>query len=119
MNPIIIIIPIIYIIFKFVMSKNGLKSADVQEIINNGGKIIDVRSAMEYKGNHVKNAKNIEHDKILKGIKKAKISKETPLLLYCASGMRSSAACSQLKGAGYTNVHNAGTVQKLKKLLSV
>lgn len=119
MNPILIIVPVIFIIIRLFMSRSSLKGDDVKRIMESGGRIIDVRSPMEFKGNHVKNAKNIQHDKILAGIKKAKITKDTPLILYCASGMRSSAACRTLKSDGFTDVHNAGTSEKLRKLLNI
>lgn len=117
MNIFLIILAVVVVVFKLSSMKNSLKSEDVKRIMENGGKIIDVRSPMEYKTSHVKNAKNIEHTKILKGIKKAKLSKETPLILYCASGSRSSVACSTLKSEGYTDVHNGGTAFKVNKLL--
>lgn len=117
MNIFIAILAAIFILFKLLSLKNSLKSEDVKRIMENKGRIIDVRSPMEFKGSHVKNALNIEHTKILKGIKKAKISKDTPLILYCASGSRSSVACSTLKAEGYTDVHNGGTAHKVNKLL--
>ena len=117
MNIYIVIIAAVLIAFKLFSMKNSLKKDDVKAMLENGGKIIDVRTAMEFKSGHVKNAKNIELSKILNGVKKAKISKDTPIILYCASGSRSSVACSTLKGAGYTNVHNGGTAAKLNRVL--
>ncbi|MGL1891045.1 MAG: rhodanese-like domain-containing protein [Spirochaetaceae bacterium] len=117
MNPILIIIPVLFVIVRVLMNKSGLKSSEVAELVEKGAKFIDVRSQAEFKGGSVKKAINIPHDKISSGLKKNKISKETPLILFCASGMRSSAACSTLKSEGYTSVHNAGTKEKISKLL--
>ncbi len=117
MNPILIIIPIAYIIFKILSNKGNLKPAEATQIMSEGGKIIDVRSTGEFKSSHSKKAINIQHDKIVAGVKKNKISKETPLILYCASGMRSSAACNTLKAQGYTMVYNAKTKDKMDRLL--
>jgi phage shock protein E len=36
--------------------------------------------------------------------------KETPLLLYCQSGMRSGHACTLIKQLGYTQVSNGGGI---------
>lgn len=119
MNPTTIAIIVgIFIVMKFVLNRSTLKSADAKKMIENGGKIIDVRSASEFKGGHYKKAINIQHTNISAGIKKEKISKETPIILYCASGARASAALSVLKADGYTNVQNAGNQSKLEKLLS-
>ncbi|MBN2617785.1 MAG: rhodanese-like domain-containing protein [Spirochaetales bacterium] len=118
MDPITLIVPVaILVLFKIVSSKGNIKPAQLKEVMANGGKIIDVRSSMEYKSGHVKNALNIEHGSILNGVKKNKIKKETPLILYCASGSRSSVACSTLKSDGFTNVYNAGTKFKMEKLI--
>ncbi len=119
MDPIVILaLAGIFFIFRFFLTKGSLKGVEAKKIIENGGKIIDVRSPGEFKSGHFKGALNIQHDKIAHGIKKAKINKETPVILYCASGMRSSNAVGVLKADGFTNVYNAGTQDKLKKLLS-
>lgn len=119
MDPIYIFIVVAaYAIFKFIKTKTGLKSDDAKKIIADGGKIIDVRSPAEFKGGHYKGAVNIQHSNITSGIKKTKIKKDTPVILYCASGSRSSAALRVLKANGFTNVHNAGTQHRLKSLLA-
>ncbi len=119
MDPIVILVAVAaFVIFRFFKSKTGLKSEDAKKLIADGGKVIDVRSPAEFKSGHYKGAVNIQHSNITAGIKKTKIKKETPVILYCASGARSSAAASALKANGYTNVHNAGTKHKIESLLS-
>lgn len=119
MNPILIpTILIILIIFKVLGSKGSLKKDEVKNILEKGGKIIDVRSPMEFKSGHIKGAINIEYTNIKKGVKKAKISKETPVILYCASGSRSSVAVNQLKSSGFTQVYNGGSHTKLSRAFS-
>ena len=118
MNPVsILIIFGIFVVFKLFMSKGSLKSEEAKKIMVNGGKIIDVRSPLEYKSSHVKGSINIQHSSISNGIKKAKLKKDTPIILYCASGSRSSVALSQLRADGYQNLYNAGTQSRLEKLL--
>lgn len=123
MDPsIIYVVIIVFVLYRFFKSKTGLKSDDAKKLIAEGGKIIDVRSPAEFKGGHFKGAFNVQHSNITQGIKKlkskSKIKKDTPLILYCASGSRSSAAIRELKADGYTNVHNAGTQHKLTSLLA-
>jgi len=119
MDPIIIVVIVgTFFIFKLLTGRTSLKSADAKKIVSEGGKIVDVRSPGEYKSGHFKGAINIQHDKIINGAKKAKLNKDSPIILYCASGARSSVAKRMLQSEGYTNIHNAGTQGKLKNLLS-
>jgi len=115
LNTALIIIGVL-VVLKIISSKGGLKKTEVLEHLKNGGKIIDVRSTMEFKSDHVAKAINIQHDNIVKGLKKYKLSKETPLILYCASGSRASVAKKNLINSGYTSVHNGGSMTKMKRV---
>ena len=79
---------------------------DFKALLKNGAKIVDVRTRGEYASGHIKGSINIplnELNKITKNIKP-----ETTVITCCASGMRSSAAKSQLKAMGFSNVFNGG-----------
>ncbi|MFL5751844.1 MAG: rhodanese-like domain-containing protein, partial [Bacteroidia bacterium] len=54
---------------------------------------------------------NIPLDEIAKNIELLK--GKQPIIFCCASGMRSSAAASQLKAKGFTEVYNGGSWQKV------
>ncbi|OYU97474.1 MAG: sulfurtransferase [Bacteroidetes bacterium B1(2017)] len=81
---------------------------DLNELMQQGGIVVDVRSKAEYAGGHVKGSINIPLDQLNGNLKKLK-NKEQPIITCCASGMRSSSAKGMLKSAGYTNVHNGGS----------
>ncbi len=80
--------------------------ADVKALVNNGAKIIDVRTAAEFSGGHINGAINIPLDKISSNINKIK-NYNKPIVLCCASGMRSAQATNQLKQNG-VEAYNAG-----------
>jgi rhodanese-related sulfurtransferase len=88
---------------------------DLQELLNQGGIIVDVRSKAEFLGGHIKNSINIPVDQLSAHLKKLP-NKETPIITCCASGMRSAAAKSMLKKAGYSQVHNGGSWRSLTHL---
>lgn len=90
----------------------GGPKVNIRELVQNGAKIIDVRSPGEFKGGHPKNAVNIPLQSIEQAEKKFK--KDEVLVLCCASGMRSGQATSYLKRKGYTQVYNAGSWVNLK-----
>lgn len=78
--------------------------------------ILDVRSPQEYKGGHIKSAKNVPLQQ-LKGHNALPKDPNKPIVTCCASGNRSGMAKSQLKRMGYTSVHNGGGWQSLKRKL--
>lgn len=78
--------------------------------------IVDVRSPEEFKQGHIKNAVNIQYNKIRTEIATIAPNKEQTIVVYCHSGMRSNYAARKLKDLGYTNVINAGKYDELKDL---
>jgi rhodanese-related sulfurtransferase len=88
--------------------------ADYQQLLTQGGVIVDVRSRGEYAGGHVKGSINLPLDQLGDQLKKFK-SKDQAIITCCASGMRSASAKSFLKAQGFTNVHNGGSWASLRK----
>lgn len=95
----------------FDMFKNlfgGGNKVNVKEIIAQGAVIIDVRTPGEFSGGHPKGAVNIPLDRIQGSISKIKAYKK-PVVVCCASGMRSANAARVLKSNGIENVYDAGS----------
>ena len=86
----------------------------IDELIDKGAMIMDVRSREEYLSGHVKGSVNIPLGQLDKGIKKIK-NKEQAIITCCASGMRSGVAKNILKSNGFSVVHNGGSWTSLKK----
>lgn len=82
-------------------------SVDYKELIKRGAIILDVRSAGEFQGGHVKGAMNIAVNELEGKLNKLP-SKEVPIITCCASGMRSGSAKSLLLSKGYKEVYNGG-----------
>jgi phage shock protein E len=82
-------------------------SVDLQELINKGAFLVDVRTPGEFEGGHVPNSTNIPVDEIQTSIKKFE-NKEN-IIVFCRSGNRSSIAKKILIQHGITNVVNGGT----------
>ncbi len=66
--------------------------------------LVDVRSTGEWRAGHPANAIHIPLNEFEQ--KMGKIPKDKPLILICASGMRSSMAAAMAAKAGYTDVYN-------------
>jgi rhodanese-related sulfurtransferase len=69
--------------------------------IENGALLLDVRTRDEYEAGHLPSAKNIPVQELSKSLD-AVGTKDTPIVVYCRSGMRSATAASLLRDAGYT-----------------
>jgi phage shock protein E len=91
----------------------GGNTAEIKEVVANGGVIIDVRTPGEFAAGHANGAINIPLDKIGGNIAKIKAYKK-PIVVCCASGMRSANAKSVLTKNGIENIYDAGGWSNLK-----
>ena len=82
-----------------------------------GAVIVDVRTAGEFSGGHIKGAINIPVDSIRSKINDIK-KKGKPVITCCASGMRSGSATSILKEAG-VEAYNGGSWISLQNKIAV
>ncbi len=87
-------------------------AAEVRQKIAAGAKIVDVRSPEEFKGGAYPGAVNIPVH--LVGARLADLAKDKPVVVYCASGLRSAQAATVLKKAGY-DVVNAGGLASMPR----
>ena len=72
--------------------------------------IIDVRTPAEFQGGHVAGSINIPLQEVPKRLEEIKALKQ-PILLCCASGMRSGQATSYLKGVGVDCENGGGWME--------
>lgn len=83
------------------------KQDQIIDMLSNGGIIIDVRTPGEFKGGHVKGSKNIPLNTISNKVNDIK-KLNKPVVLCCASGMRSAQATTLLKNAGIEAINGGG-----------
>ncbi len=79
----------------------------VRQKIAEGAVVIDVRSPGEFSGGHYPGARNIPVDQLASQADSVG-KKDKPVIVYCASGMRSARAKQILESAGFQDVTNAG-----------
>jgi rhodanese-related sulfurtransferase len=102
--------------FKFLKSLFGKSNTEeIKSALQNGAVVIDVRTPQEYANGHYKGAKNIPLDRIDKNIQTIKNLKK-PVIVCCASGMRSARAKAFLNKNGITEVHDAGSWYNLNNM---
>lgn len=79
----------------------------VLDMINGGALVVDVRTEEEFEDEHYPKAINVPLDRLESSLAELG-GKDTPLVLYCASGSRSAYAARLLARAGFKRVVNAG-----------
>lgn len=83
-------------------SYQTIDSNKAMELIGNDAIVIDVREVSEYDTGHIEDSINIP----VGNITSVDYDKETVIIVYCATGMRSAEAAKVLISEGYTNVYN-------------
>jgi adenylyltransferase/sulfurtransferase len=90
-------------------ARNEIKEISVQEadeLLKKNGKylLLDVREKDEYREGHLEGALSLPRGFLEIKIESAVPDKSTPILAYCAGGVRSLLAANALKEMGYQNV---------------
>lgn len=89
----------------------------LQKIVNSETKtLIDVRSAQEFNGDHIRGAINIPANEIRDHVEEI-ATMQKPIVVYCLSGGRSGVATGILKQAGIDEVYNGGGIGNMQLML--
>lgn len=85
-----------------------ISGEEAKDLVANGALLVDVRDPDEFAHGHLDGAVNVPLDTIPDRIEELE---QRPIILYCASGLRSQSAHSQLKTRGL-DVHNMGAMTR-------
>ncbi len=89
------------------------KKVDYKALLEQGAIIVDVRTKPEFQSGHIAKSINVPLDQVKKRAVELK-RKNKPLILCCASGMRSGSATSILKAEGI-ECYNGGSWGKVQR----
>jgi rhodanese-related sulfurtransferase len=85
--------------------------AEARQLVADGAVLLDVRSPAEFTAQHLPDAVNIPIDQL--GAQLDKVRQfARPVIVYCASGMRSNKAARVLRGAEIQDVHDLGPLSR-------
>ncbi len=93
----------------------GNRNKAILDALLSGAKIIDVRTAQEYKMGNIDGSMNIPLDRISSSLNKIK-KMDVQVVVCCASGMRSAQAASILRTNGIDAI-NGGSWMKIDNLV--
>ena len=101
------IISFLVIVFLITACGNNLNYETIDtnkalELIDNGAIILDVRTVEEFNREHIPNAINIPLDQI----DSINFNKDSTIIVYCQSGMRSKQAAEKMIDMEYSSVYN-------------
>jgi phage shock protein E len=75
-------------------------------LVDKGAKLLDVRTLGEFDSGHIDGAVNIPVQELQNRL--SELDKVQPVVVYCASGKRSSAAMTMMKDGGFAQVYDLG-----------
>lgn len=70
-----------------------------QALLEDGAVLVDVREPAEWRSGHAPRARHIPLDRLDREARR--LPRDVPVVVMCASGMRSRAAAARLRSAGY------------------
>ena len=106
------------IVVLFVVKRlRQVSTGKARELLKVGALIVDVRSSDEFATNHVSKAVNLPLEQVQRRIGDLAKEYSKPILVHCLSGARSAMACRILRGLGYTEVHNLGSLGRARSLV--
>ncbi len=103
----------VVLVVAFVLFKRAgqIDGAEARRLVHDGARLVDVRSPQEFAGGHLTGAVNVPLSDLRNRLD-AVGPKETPVVLYCASGSRSAMARATLSSLGYAQVYNLGAMSR-------
>lgn len=88
---------------------HGVTGGRASELVARGAVLLDVRSEFEFFVRHVDGARNIPVDQLAARAGELG-ARDRPIVVYCVSGRRSAEAARLLDEAGFSSVHDAGSM---------
>ncbi len=82
-----------------------VSTAQAVALAQDGARILDVRSPAEWQAGHLRDALHIPLDALNDQALRMLPDRQQPVLIYCLSGGRASAAGETLQALGYTQIH--------------
>ncbi len=100
-----------WVAMRLMMRRNQIKPEEAQRLVSEGALLVDVRTTTEFGSGHLPGAINVP----LQDLAKRSVElepKDQPIVVYCASGMRSRGARRVLQQAGFTAVSDLGAASR-------
>jgi rhodanese-related sulfurtransferase len=94
-----------------VRGRGEVAVAEARRLVEQGERLVDVRTPEEFARRHIPGAVNIPLQDLDRRMGELE-PKDRPIVLYCRSGSRSARAQRMLKQAGYASVYDLGPMSR-------
>lgn len=102
-----IVAAVVFILILRASAGPRISGADARQKVASGALLLDVRTPGEFASGHIKGAMNIPVQEL--GSRFGEVgATDRPVVVYCASGMRSARAAAMLRAKGWAEVYNLG-----------
>ncbi len=95
----------------FLFRYGKTSSVEAHRLVAAGARLVDVRTPGEFSGGHLPGAVNVPLNQLERRLGELK-TQPTPIVVYCASGMRSGQARRILLRNGVAAVHDLGGMSR-------
>ncbi|CAN5922998.1 hypothetical protein BH11MYX4_BH11MYX4_54480 [soil metagenome] len=80
-------------------------------LVESGARLVDVRTPGEHAAGHIDGSLNVPVQELARRMDELG-DRTKPIVVYCASGMRSASAAGTLRRAGFAEVHDLGGIAR-------
>jgi phage shock protein E len=101
------------VVVRWVVGGRRVSSDVVLQMIKAGATVVDVRSPGEYQTGAYPGAVNIPVQELDRRL--GELRQDRPIVVYCASGMRSATAERLLRARGFADVVNGGGLSQMPR----
>ena len=97
---------VVVIARQLVAARSRISGADARAKVAAGALLLDVRTEGEFRAGSLPGAQNVPVASL--GARLGELDKARPVVVFCASGIRSASASATLRRAGFAEVHDLG-----------
>lgn len=111
MTKVVIAVLAAVVLVMIIRGMGKTSGAEAKRLVEAGAKLVDVRTDSEFSAGHLPGAIHIPVQSLSNRMAELG-AKEEPIVVYCASGVRSARAKRLLEKAGFTAVHDLGAMAR-------
>jgi len=100
----LVVVAIAFLVMRPAGGVKEVDAAELQDLLGQGVRVIDVRTAGEYATSHIPGAENVPINTLESVVESW--DRSQPIAVYCAVGDRSASAVEYLTAAGFSTIYH-------------